>query len=174
MRKIYIVFVFMLSVFITSCYSPAENAAINLLKSKAKAPSTFKVLEIESEDYTWQRVPKLIYYDTVFHNTVSMNVRNPRLIYDKNTNSYTYKEILKGEQYDSITIIKNWSEMSKATWVSITYQANNSFNAPIKGYQSIIVRNGVARFLIDDVGFDWNKRRKVIWKEEKFETLQTY
>ena len=173
MRKIYIVF--MLSVFITSCYSPAENAAINLLKSKAKAPSTFKVLEIESKDYTWQTIPELIYYDTVFSNTISTNEHeyDLRLFYDKNTNSYTDRGILKGEQYDSITIIKNWSEMSKATWVNITYQANNSFNAPIKGYQSIIVRNGVARFLIDDVGFDWNKR-EVIWKEEKFETLQTY
>lgn len=149
MKKIYIVF--MLSVFITSCYSPAEKAAINLLKSKAKAPSTFKVLEIESADYTWQRVPNLIYYDTVFSNTIS-------------TNEY---------EYDSITIIKNWYEMPKATWVTVTYQANNSFNAPIKGHQSIIVRNGVARFLIDDVGFDWGKR-KVIWKEQKFDTLQTY
>ena len=148
----------------TSCYTPAEKIAINFLKNKTKAPSTFKVLKIKSKDYNWQSED--VTYDTTFYNT------KKKVEIGKSQNYYRKSDRMRlNQKYDSIIVIKNWYTVSPAVWVSISYQANNSFNAPLKGYESIIVRDGKARFLIDDIS---RSRRTDTVLIKKFDELQKY
>ena len=138
----------------TSCYSPEERLAVNYLKSHTKCPSTFKVLEINSKDYSTQSASES--FDTVF--------------FLNGDEIYSFQKE-KGMLYDSIIVNKSWYEVSPAKMVSITYQSNNLMNAPVKGHETIIVRNGKARWLMDDITF---QRRKEVVEEKKFQEVQVY
>ena len=162
----------------TSCYTPDEKIAVDFLKDKMKAPSTFKVLEIESKDYKWQSED--VTYDTIFYNTkkkVTYHYSYYNFDIDQLENGRSQNYFLESyrmklnQKYDSIVVTKNWHDVSPATWVSISYQANNSFNVPLEGYENIIVRDGEPRFLIDDVVYTSRTDTVLI---KKFDNLQKY
>jgi hypothetical protein len=176
MKKILIILVGIL--LFNSCQTPDERIAISFLKSKLKAPSTFKLLNIESEIYDWQSED--IEYDTIFFNSKrKVNYYYP--YYDFETTelesgySQNYfnesKRMKINQKYDSIIVIKRWNEISPATWVTITYRSNNLFNVPLEDTEIIVVRNKRARFLIDDI--DINIRYDTILVK-KFDKLQVY
>ena len=157
----------LIGILLVGCRTPEERSAINFLKDRAKAPSTFKVLEIESKNYTWQ--DSTVRYDTAFFYT-----KTNRRYYSWYYSSYDSR-IKTGQRYDSIVVTKNWYEGSPATWVSIKYQANNLFNVPLKGHEIIVVRYGRPRFLIDDVGYTHKRtRNSKIILNRKFSEVQIY
>ena len=156
MKKLLIV---LIGILLVGCRTPQERSAINFLKDHAKVPSTFKVLEIESKNYTWQ--DSTVRYDTTFFYT-----KTDRMYYSSYVN-----QIKTGQRYDSIVVTKNWYDVSPATWVSIKYQANNLFNVPLEGHEIIVVRYGEPRSLFDDVSYTHNSE---IILTKKFSEVQIY
>ena len=156
MKKLLIV---LIGILLVGCRTPQERSAINFLKDHAKAPSTFKVLEIESENYT--RQDSTVRYDTTFFYTKT----------DRRYYSSYVDQIKTGQRYDSIVVTKNWYDVSPATWVSIKYQANNLFNVPLEGHEIIVVRYGEPRSLFDDVHYTHNSE---IILTKKFSEVQIY
>lgn len=135
---------------LSSCHTHDEQIAIDYLRSHAKSPSSFKVIECESHEY---RPDTTESFDTAYY-------YNGKKIYPE-----------WGENtYDSLTITRSYYENSPATWVDITYEASNAFGVMLKGQESIIVRSGRANTLIDDLS---NRSRKTLHHSEKFPAKQS-
>lgn len=148
MKKI---FYLLSALLFTSCYSPAENTAINYIRSHCKSPSSFKLIECTSHAYT---PDDKVEYDTSY--------------YYKDSRIYT---LHKNTKYDSIVVIKHWYYNSEATWVNVSFEASNAFGAMVKGYENVIVRDGRASTLIDDIA---SRERREIIHAEKFSKTQKY
>lgn len=134
-----------------SCHTPDENIAIDFLKNHCKSPSSFKLIKCESNEYTSDNDVK---YDTSFYYK----------------DSWIYP-IYENAKYDSISVEKRWYENSKATWVDVTFEASNAFGVMLKNYETVIVRNGRASTLMDDLA---SRQHKEVEHTEKFAKPQKY
>lgn len=154
----------------SGCYTSEERKAVDFLKSQMKVPSSFKVLSIKSEKYTYSNEIK---YDTIFYNTQYKDLWKCEV--GRSQKFFFEDERMKlNQKYDSIVVTKTWYKNNPTTEVNIKYQSNNLFNAPLEGYESIMViktyEDIIAMFRIDS----WSYMCKEEKTSYKFDEFQIY
>lgn len=149
MKKI----LFIAALLLCSCHTPDENKAIEFLKSHAKSPSSFKVLEVNSSDYS-----RSMQCDTTYEAN----------LHDGN---YSVYSVYDGVKYDGFNVILKTADYVPATWVNVTYEAKNAFGVSLKGYESVIVSKGRAMSFEDF--FHYNRKIDTI-QVETFKKKQKY